>query len=191
MRKTLLAYLGVFATLFLVVGVTYAAFTDKASVLGSTFSTGSADIKLLADVTKSADAGNLVEDLEGPRFASISPNWSQNYLVKIYNNAAASVLLSSAVNYETATDPKELRQLIYVEPFEWNDNGNGLLDEGELGISYGRKSFVKWKTERISLGQIPSGQVRGLVLKFSTDSLSDFKQGASAVFDFVFTSTGL
>ncbi len=191
MRKTLLAYLGVFATLFLVVGVTYAAFTDKASVLGSTFSTGSADIKLLADVTKSADAGNLVEDLEGPRFASISPNWSQNYLVKIYNNAAASVLLSSAVNYETATDPKELRQLIYVEPFEWNDDGNGLLDEGELGISYGRKAFVKWKTEGISLGQIPSGQVRGLVLKFSTDSLSDFKQGASAVFDFVFTSTGL
>ncbi|KKU32198.1 MAG: hypothetical protein UX44_C0001G0043 [candidate division WWE3 bacterium GW2011_GWA1_46_21] len=53
------------------VGVTYAAFTDKASVLGATFSAGSADIKLLLDITKGVETSNLAEDLQGPTFSGI------------------------------------------------------------------------------------------------------------------------
>ncbi|KKU50873.1 MAG: hypothetical protein UX73_C0012G0018 [candidate division WWE3 bacterium GW2011_GWC1_47_10] len=193
--KTLKKFAYVYGLLMLVVittvGVTYAAFTDKASVLGATFSAGSADIKLLLDITKGVETSNLAEDLQGPTFSGIGPNWSADYLMKVYNNASSTLLLSSAANYETATDPDELRSYIYVEPFVWNDNGNGLLDAGELGQSYGKKTIVKWKTEGLSLGQAATGEVKALVLRFSTDTLPDTKQGKSGVFDFVFSSAGL
>ena len=55
----------------------------------------------------------------------------------------------------------------------------------------GKKTIVKWKTEGLSLGQAATGEVKALVLRFSTDTLPDTKQGKSGVFDFVFSSAGL
>lgn len=192
LKQIHMAYLGVAATMVALFGVTYAAFADKGEVLGSSFSVGSADIKILDDLGLGFDQGNLVDEKPGPNFEGISPNWTEDYLIKLYNNASTPILLSSSADYETANDPSDLRQDIYVEPFEWDDaNADGILDSGELGSSLGRKTIVKWKTEGFDLGQLDGGTGLGLVLRFSTDALSDSKQGAVAVFDFVFDSVGL
>ena len=100
--------------------------------------------------------------------------------------------LTSVSDYATANDPDDLRSYIFVEPFSWNDsNDNGLLDTGELGSSFGKKSIVKWKTEGFSFGQLDTANVKGFVLRFSTDNLSDTKQGKTGVFDFVLEATSL
>jgi hypothetical protein len=194
LRKVIYAYGSLAMTLVFVVGVSYAAFTDKASILGTTFSVGSSDIKLFEDVSGGIDGANLVNEKAGPSFAGVSPNWVEDYLVKIYNNAATDVLLSSNANYETANDPDDLRQIIYVEPFSWDDvDGDGIVDDDELAsaTSYGRKTIVKWKTEGFDLGNLASGEVKGFILRLSTDSVSDSKQGSSATYDFEFDSVGL
>ncbi|MBN1162235.1 hypothetical protein JXA34_00650 [Patescibacteria group bacterium] len=189
-KKTILAGV-LFLLLTICVGATYSAFSDKGKILGSSFSVGSADIKLLEDITLGTIPENLKDEIDGPVFGNISSNWKTEYLIKVFNNSPGQVHLTSNSNYETANDPDELRQLIYVEPLEWNDtNGNGLLEEGETGSSFGRKTIVKWKTEGFNLGSINSGEIKSIILKFSTDIVPDSKQGTSAVFDFEFGSIG-
>lgn len=192
MKKTIGLFLSLFFVLTLVIGVSYAAFTDRADVSGATFSVGSADIRLLSDLSLGVEETNLVQELVGPVFDNVSPYWTANYLIKIFNNAATDIVLTSNANYETLNDPDDLRQLVYVEPFEWTDsNGDGLLSDGELGASYGKKTIVKWKTEGFDFGNVSSGEVKGFVLQFSTESVGDSKQGASAVYDFEFNSIGM
>lgn len=176
--------------LLLIGGITYAAFMDKGSILGTTFSVGSSDIKLLQSVASGTEESNLADEIAGPSFTNITPYWQQNYYLKIYNNASSKIALLSNANYETAQDPQDLRQIIFIEPIEWNDlNENGIEDNGELGTSYGRKTLIKWKTEGINLGQIDKEQTKGFVLRFSTDSVSETKQGASGMFTFEFNAT--
>jgi len=173
----------------LIGGVTYAAFMDKGSVLGSSFSVGSSDIKLLLNTAGNIEQTNLIDELPGPSFGNIIPYWQQDYLLKIYNNATTALNISSNSNYITANDPEELRNIIYVEPIEWADtNANGTVDEGEATYSYGRKTIVKWKTEGLQLGTVNKGEIKGLILRFSTETVSDTKQGASGVFDFEFNA---
>ncbi|NMB70217.1 hypothetical protein GYA27_03395 [candidate division WWE3 bacterium] len=173
-------------------GLTYAAFGDKGKVLGSKFSVGSADIKLLLDTDVGTVPENLVEEMPGPQFDNVVPNWSEDYEIKIFNNGSTPVTLTSNADYLTANDPDELRSIIYVEPIIWNDiDTNGIVDSGEEGESLGRKTIVKWKTEGYQIGEVASGAVKSLILRFSTDAVSDTKQGKSAIFDFSFDSLGM
>ncbi len=171
--------------------VGYAAFMDKGKILGSTFSVGSSDLKLLKDLSLGVGGTNLTDEMQGPSFTNISANWTQDYLVKLYNNATGTLVLTTNAYYETVNDPDDLRSIIFVEPFVWNDNGNGVVDAGELGTSYGRKTVVKWKTEGFTLGQLEQGGIKGLVLRFSTDAVSETKQGKSGSFDFEFGAATL
>ncbi len=173
-------------------GLTYAAFGDKGKVLGTKFSVGSADIKLLLDTDMGTVPENLVEEMPGPQFDNIVPNWSEDYEIKIFNNGSTPVTLTSNADYLTANDPDELRSIIYVEPIIWNDiDSNGIVDSGEEGDSLGRKTIVKWKTEGYQIGEVESGAVKSLILRFSTDVVSDTKQGKSGIFDFSFDSLGM
>ena len=185
-------FIAVLVTILVVSGVTYAAFSDKAKQTGASFSVGSSDIKLLKSITGGVDADNLADEISGPSFSNITPSWTSDYALKVYNNATTSIQLTSNANYLTANDPDDLRSILYVEPIGWNDtNSNGIGDAGETGVSYGRKTFVKWKTEGYDFGQVTPGSIKGLLLRFSTDAVSDTKQGKSAVFDFEFNSVGL
>lgn len=178
-------YLGVGFTVIALAGATWAAFSDKGKVLGSTFSVGNSDIKLLKNIAGDASLQNLKDEIAGPNFANLTPNWTQDYLVKIYNNGSTPLQLASNSNYETANDPDDLRTYIYVEPIEWNDvNGDGIYDPGEEGLNYSAKSITKWKTEGYEMGIINIGEIKGYILRFSTTNLSDTKQGATGSFDF-------
>ena len=174
-------------SLLALAGIAYAAFADKAEILGTSVSVGSADIKLLDNLAGGVESGNLVDSKSGPFFENIYSGWTQDYLVKIFNNGTSALRLTSHADYQTANDPEELRSIVYVEPFSWSDgNGNGVVDTGELGASYSRKTIIKWKTEGFDLGTIATGGVGGYVLRFSAASISETKQGASGVFDFAF-----
>jgi len=191
-KKRLKLLFSLMLVIALAAGVTYAVFNDRAAILGTSFSVGSADIKLLNDLALGTDLSNLVDEKIGPTFTGISPNWSKDYLIKIYNNAPTDVLLSTHANYETSNDPDELRQVIFVEPIVWNDADNdGAVDEGEAGNSLGRKTIVKWKTEGFDLGSLSAGGVKSMILRLSTDSVSSSKQGKSAVIDFEFDAGGV
>ncbi|MBW6442069.1 SipW-dependent-type signal peptide-containing protein [Patescibacteria group bacterium] len=189
-KKKLMYLLGCLAiAVSAVAGVTYAAFTDKAKVLGSTFSVGSANLMFLEDLALGTDPSNYRDELPGPTFSNVGPGWTEDYLVKLISMATSKIGITTTAYYETANDPNDLRSITLVEIIKWYDtNQNGILDEGEEGQSLGQKTIIKWKTEGFNLGELFYGQTMGLILRFSTPTVSDTKQGASAVFDFEFNS---
>ena len=190
-RNLIMYFIGGLVVLGLI-GITYAAFSDKGKVLGSSFSVGNADIKLLLDMALGVEPSNLVDEMPGPVFTNIGQNWQKDYLIKIYNNGTYRMALASYSYYETLNDPDDLRGYIFAEIFPWNDiNNDGQATEDEIGTGIGKKTIVKWKTEGFNLGQFNPGETLGFVVRFSTATISDTKQGKQAVFDFEFESIEL
>jgi hypothetical protein len=107
-RKLLVFIVGIVVIIGLI-GVAYAGFSDKGKVLGSSFSIGNADIKLLANITQGTETGNLVDEMPGPSFTNIGQSWQKDYLIKLYNNGTYKMAIVSHSNYETANDPDDLR----------------------------------------------------------------------------------
>jgi len=173
-------------------GVAYASFTDQAKFTGSRFSVGSADLKLLNNLTFGTDGSNLVDSKPAPSYDGISPGWTADYLIKVYNNGSQDLELSSNMDYATANDPGAVREVLYMEPFDWNDaNGDGLVTDGEQGTSYGKKAFTSWKSTGFDFGRLASGQTKALIMRFSTGSITNSKMGQTGVFDFMFDGTGI
>jgi hypothetical protein len=190
--KVLIYVVSALVAVSLVGGAVYAAFADKGEVKGVTISVGSADIKLLSDLSGGVDTTNLSDSIQGPSFSNIGQTWTADFPVKVYNNATSGIVLSSISVYETANDPSDLRSYIYVEALGWVDtDGNGTADPSEIQNSYGKKTIVKWKTEGLDLGSVDSGQIKGLVFRFSTQNLSSTKQGATLSFDFELNGVAL
>lgn len=173
-------------------GVAYASFTDQSKFTGSRFSIGSADLKLLDNLAGGTGALNLVDTKPVPSYDNISPQWVSDYLIKIYNNGTQPVTISSSMDYLTANDPGAIREVLYMEPYDWNDADNdGVVDEGEQGISYGRKAFTAWKSTGYSFGQLAAGATKPLIMRFSAGNIVNSKMGAVGTFDFMFDSVGL
>lgn len=173
-------------------GVAYAAFTDQSKFTGSRFSIASADIKLLNDLAGGTGVSNLVDTKPVPSYDNISPGWVSDYLVKLYNNGTQAVTLTSSMDYLTANDPSTIREVLYMEPYDWNDADNdGVLDDGEQGVSWGRKAFTAWKTTGFNFGQLDAGAVKPLIMRFSVGNVTNAKMGAVGIFDFMFDSVGI
>jgi predicted ribosomally synthesized peptide with SipW-like signal peptide len=173
----------------LVVSVTYAAFSDRANVLGASFKIGSADLKFLSNLTNETDPTTYVDELSGPNFQNVSPLWQENYTIKLVNHGTSKLAVTTNSNYETVKDPKDLRSDILVEIIKWDDTDkDGEIDSGEETLSFGKKSITKWKTEGFNLGQIESGQIMPIILRFTAPTLTDTQQGATGIFDFEFSS---
>ncbi len=173
-------------------GVAYAAFTDQSKFTGSRFSIASADIKLLNDLAGGTGVSNLVDTKPVPSYDNISPGWVSDYLVKLYNNGTQAVTLTSSMDYLTTNDPSTIREVLYMEPYDWNDADNdGVLDDGEQGVSWGRKAFTAWKTTGFNFGQLDAGVVKPLIMRFSVGNVTNAKMGAVGIFDFMFDSVGI
>jgi hypothetical protein len=168
-------------------GLAYAAITSKVFMKGAMFTTSVIEIRFLKDLAGTADTNNLTSEILGVQFDNIMNYWENDYPVKIYNVSKNTLTLKSNANYSTALDPDSLRYSLYVEIFPWNDsNNNGLVDEGEVGETLGKKNFVKWKTEGFDLGFLGKGEIKSYVLRFSADGLTDTKMGKTGQFDFEF-----
>ncbi|MCA9308201.1 MAG: hypothetical protein R3B92_03810 [Patescibacteria group bacterium] len=169
------------------IGVTYAAYSSLATVSSNKFTVTGSSLGLLKDLTKGVGSSNIVTKLEGRDYSQVTSGWSHDYLVKVHNGNSSPINLGSYNYYVTTNDVDDLRYYLNVEIFDWDDsNDNGLLDEAELGKSYDKKSFVKWKTQGYSLGELKESTTRGFVLRFSVDSIADSKLGATGMFDFEF-----
>jgi hypothetical protein len=194
MKKSFYVYGSLVLLVLLTLGVTFATFTDKADFLGTTLSVASSDIKLLAVYNGGLDPSNLVDSKPGPTFTNVSSSWHEDYVVQIYNNATGPLNLTSKATYEVDNDPDELRQIIFVEMFDWEDaNGDAIpqQEEFEQHSLDGAKTIVKWNTQGFDLGTLPQGEVRTLVLRFSTNTISPTKQGKGIIFDFSFDALGM
>ena len=191
MRKIILSFLTVVVAVGSVVVATKAAFDDVGEVQGTTFTVGNSDLKLLNDLLAGTVESNLVDTKAGPFFSNLFPGWVKDYEVMIYNAGSLDLDVTSESNYTTADDPEDLRSYINVEVFDWSDsNSNGLFDEGEETLpSLGKKTIIKWKTEGIPLGLLGAGDFKGLLLRFSLDTIPTTKQGQIAKYDFIFEGT--
>lgn len=171
----------------LVSGVAYAAISNKVFMKGATFTTTNIEIKFIKDNTNNTDVSNLVSEIQGVSFDNIYNYWTQDYPVKILNTSSNTLKIVSYANYTTAEDPANLRYSLFVEVFDWNDeNNDGQLTDNEIGKSYGKKNFVKWKTEGFDLGELGVIAIRPLVLRFSAENLTESKIGQTGRFDFEF-----
>ncbi|MEK7595117.1 MAG: hypothetical protein AAB443_00795 [Patescibacteria group bacterium] len=168
-----------------------AAFENSGEVSGVNFSVGSADIKLLNDLSKGTEEENLLDTKNGPSFENIYSGWSEDYMVKLYNKGSLKMALNSNSDYTAADDPAGLREYIFVEVFEWADtNSNGAIEPEEVSaIPIAKKTVLKWKTEGIDLGFINPLEVKGYVLRFSLSTIPSTKAGESALYKFVFNGT--
>jgi hypothetical protein len=193
MKKSFYIYGSLVLLVLLTLGVTFATFTDKADFLGTTMSVASSDIKLLDVYNGGLDPSNLVDSKPGPTFSNIFQGWVQDYVVQIYNNGTGPLNLTSEASYLTANNPAELRQVLFVSIFDWEDtNEDGIPQEAEFeNNSYGNKSIVKWNTEGFDLGTLPQGEVRTLLLRFNAPGVTSAKQGQSILFDFAFDALGM
>ena len=193
-RKSFLALGSVILAAGALMGVAYASFTDQSKFAGSRFSVGSADLRLYGDLAGGTDAANLVDTKPVPSYDNIYPGWIDNYLVKIYNNGTQPVTLTSNMDYLTANDPANLREYLYMEPYDWNDLDNdGVFDgESEQGISHTKKAFTAWKSTGFNFGQLDAGATKALIMRFSAgNNLTNSKMGAVGTFDFMFDSVGI
>lgn len=193
LRKSIISLGAVILMAGTLMGVAYASFTDQSKFTGSRFSIGSADLKLLNNLAGGTDASNLVDTKPVPSFDNISPLWYADYLIKIYNNGSQPVTLTSNMDYLTANDPATIREVLYMEPFDWNDLDNdGVFDgEAEQGASYGKKAFTTWKSTGFNFGQLGTGAIKPLIMRFSAGNITNSKMGAVGIFDFMFDSVGL
>ena len=104
-NRNIVYILSIGVLLAICAGIAYAAFTDKAKVLGASFSVGSADIKFYSQLNLPPEPSNLIDELAGPVLTNIGQTWSQDYPIKIYNTGTSTLSLGSHANYETANDP--------------------------------------------------------------------------------------
>lgn len=167
---------------------TLAAFTAKATVKNSTFSTGNAALRFMKDLAGSPTGENLTDELTGPTFSNILPNWTGDFPLKLVNAGSVNLVASALGVY--VSDTSDLRNQIYVQAFAWTDDGDGIAQPGEIGAAYAAPmTLEQWRSNAITFGQINVSGVMPMVLRFSTGDLSDAYQGQTTVFDFQFNGT--
>jgi hypothetical protein len=171
----------------------YAAFLAKVEFNSTSIKTGSASLKLMDNLGISKyESNNLVDSKPSPLFQDISPLTVHDYLVKVVNAGSTVLKVKSTASYSTPEDPSELRRYIMVELIEWMDtNENGYVEEGELGVSYGKKNIIAWKTEGFDLGQLTQMEVRSLVIRFTAPDLPNDKQSTEMNFSFGFSGESI
>lgn len=200
MKKIILSGFLVLLSSLSLIGVTSAAFEEKVSVLGTSFTiasdvgepvggggtTGNTDLKILVSNSAAATGANLADSVNGSSFGDIKISWKQDFPIKIHNKGTKLLDIVGSANY--INDPDTLRDDLFIEILAWNDaNNNGTAEENEIGQSYGHDTILRFKNDTFSLGELGSASTKGYVLRFDGSGLSDANVGMAAVYDFVFT----
>jgi len=168
--------------------VVFAAFQTQGQVKGTSFTAGSAEILFYDNLALTPSETNLVNEKSFSPFDLIGPNWSDTRLVKIYNKGTENLKLTFVA--ELSGEDSSLSDNLNVEVFNWNDsNSNGVLDEDELGDSFGTKTLKQWQTESYDLGTFDTETTKSFALKFSVGDITDELQKANVTYNFVFNGT--
>ena len=198
MRKIFLSLALILLCSVSLFGVAAAAFEEKVSVLGTTFTVGemggvpapvgsNTALKLLKTNSGGSDSGNLADTVNGPAFNDVNQTWTQTFSIKLFNKGDKTLAVSSGATY--ISDPDTLRDDLFVEILDWNDsNNNGTVEESEIGASHGHDTILRMKNDTFNMGDISPSAVKGYVLRFDGSGLSEANVGKTAVYDFVFTA---
>ena len=199
MRKIFLSGLLLVMSCASLFGITSAAFEEKVSVAGASFTIGESSgtpggeetgtntaLKIFVNNANSSQGSNLADMVTGPVFENVTPEWVQSVPIKLYNKGTTILEVVGSATY--ISDPDTLRDDLFIEILAWNDaNNNGLAEETEIGESFGHDTILRFKNDTFSLGELSGESVKGYVLRFDGTGLSDVNIGKTAVYDFVFT----
>jgi len=170
-------------------GATYSAFTAEGKVLGNQFSTGHADLALLKDPGQPPTEENLTTSLDGFIFDNITDNWQRQVGIKVANTGDLTLqTLLAAQTAEAVVNP-DLKDVVKVKVFRWFDNGDGLVQNEELGSETETKTLTSWISTPFTLGIIPSQGLGSYVIQFQVETLDNSYQGKTSMIDFVFDAT--
>ncbi len=198
MRKIFLSLALILLSSASLFGVASAAFEEKVSVLGTSFTIGEMSdvpapvnsntaLKILKSNSSGSDSSNLADTVNGPAFNDVNQTWTQTFPIKLFNKGSKTLTIASGANY--ISDPDTLRDDLFVEILDWNDaNSNGTVEESELGASHGHDTILRMKNDTFNMGDISANEVKGYALRFDGSGLSEANVGKNAVYDFVFTA---
>ena len=177
MKKIYLSLLAIIATVALVGGATYAAFTNAATSGPNTFATGNADLKLRHQPDKA-----WADSYSGANWGKLYPGWSDSYNVYLKNNSSSPITLKVMPKLEiTSYTAWQLWDEVYME-ITWADGSHSTG-------SYPLRAWVTPPDNNPYLEPVlPQGYDTGpWVIKFSipTDAGNEIKD-ASIVFDLIF-----
>ncbi|HUV71563.1 MAG TPA: SipW-dependent-type signal peptide-containing protein [Clostridia bacterium] len=127
MRKIYLSILAIVATVALVAGATYAAFTNKATSGPNTFATGNADLKIAIDTdkdgTKSAWQDSVIPAFP-ERWENLYPGWEDSYWIYLKNESSAPIDLTVRPEIAvTSHSSGQMRDKIKME-IDWQSGGH-------------------------------------------------------------------
>lgn len=170
-------------------GASFTVGTGTSSGGSGTTPTGNTSLKMLIDLSGSTADSNLSDNINGPEFTNIGPDWLYELPVKVYNKGSGNLSLVASASY--VNDPDVLRDDIFVKITEWNDqNNNGVVEQGEEGQILGYDTVLRLRNDTYNLGQIDPSQTRGYIFEFDGTGVSEANAGMSAVYDFLITGTG-
>lgn len=184
------------AGLLILSGAVYAFIQENGKVKGTTFkvssnpgqgneggTSGNASLKLLKVLNGGTSATNLVDEFEGPTFENITAAWKDKVLLKVHNSGQKSLKLVSKADY--ANDPNTLRDDLYIKIYEWMDNGDGVLQNSEIGSVYGYDTILRMKNDTFNLDTISPGATKSFIMEFDGSGLSEANADQTAVYDFI------
>lgn len=186
MKKSIRILALLFLLLLLISGVGYSVFTTHGKIAGMQFTTGHVDLALLSDLTQPATPGNLTKSLDGAVFEGLMHNSQRQLPFKITN--IGTLPLQTVLNMQSY-DPEttlDLKDAISVSLYRWFDDGDGLVDEAELGQPLETRTMHDWVSTPFALGSLAPATVLGFVLKFTVSDLDNAYQGMSTTVDFIF-----
>lgn len=188
MKRILKSLLVLSAAVAVMVGVTSAAWTAQTKVLNpSSFKTGNADLQIWDE---NYYGKGWQEEINGPSFDNIYPNWTQDYSLKVRNNGSTNLMLSLKGKLETGwKDDKGLRHQITVKVWKFVDDGDYHWD-GEPTKYLGERTLEAWRSGPFLADQLNAGDQQWFLLRFSVGDLGDYYQDATlSGYSFVFDGT--
>jgi len=181
MRKVYLSILAIVATVALVGGATYAAFTNAATSGPNTFATGNADLKL-----RHQPSQGWADSYGGASWGNLYPGWSDSYNVYLKNVSSSPISLRVFPKITGATGAGVMLDKVYLQ-FLYSD-GTPVLNSS--GNPCGNVTLRWWQDnpDSFDIGDLTQGQVRGpWVAKFSIPTTAGNEiAGKTLSFDLIF-----
>jgi hypothetical protein len=189
MKRILKSLLTISVVAAVMVSATSAVWTAQTKVKNAnSFHTGNADLQIW---DYNYYGKGWQEEIDGPGFDNIYPNWTQDYSLKVKNNGSTNLVLNLKGKLESGwQDDKTLRSQIKVRVWKFDDDGDYHWD-GESGSWLGPEQTLNdWRSNPLVAGQLAAGDQQWFLLRFSVGDLGDTYQGATlSGYSFIFDGT--
>ena len=176
MNKKILISLSVIAVVAgIVSGLTWAYFSNQATVTGNTFSTGNADLQI-----RLVGSGQGWQDsVTGVNWENLYPGWSESYEIQLRNKSTSPIVLKVIPRVVFTSGSTSMRNVIKMQFKDAHGNGIGLA-----------KTLQEWRDNTFALEALKQG-AEGIIwtVEFTfplSEEDQNHLQGKSLTFDLIF-----